>query len=168
MSRSRSRRRWPLVLAIALTLPAACDRPNAEPRCRAVPATILMAESVPSAGLVPCVANLPDGWAVEAFSARDGEGTFSLVHEDGARLQADLRATCVPAEEPIDGRAQRDDVEQRMSTVGAGEVRWTSTFTGGCVVESLTVPDGRSAEKVVAIHGSIGLLPRAELARALE
>jgi hypothetical protein len=32
----------------------------------------------------------------------------------------------------------------------------------------LTVPDGRSAEKVVAIHGSIGLLPRTELARALD
>jgi hypothetical protein len=156
------------VIAIALTLPVACDRPNAEPRCRAVPATVLMAESVPSARLVPCVANLPDGWAVQAFSARDGEGTFSLVHEDGARLQADLRATCIPAEEPIDDRAQRDDVEQRMSTVGAGEVRWTSTFTGGCVVESLTVPDGRSAEKILTIHRSIGLLPRTELARALE
>jgi hypothetical protein len=83
-------------------------------------------------------------------------------------LQADLRAACVPAEEPIDGRAQRDGVEQRMTTVGAGQIRWTSTFTGGCVVEYLTVPDGRSAERVLAIHRSIGLLPRTELARALE
>jgi hypothetical protein len=117
---------------------------------------------------VPCVSSLPDGWAVEAFSARDGEGTFSIVHEDGARLQADLRATCAPAEEPIDGGAQREGVDQRMTTVGAGEVRWTSTFTGGCVVESLTVPDGRSAERILEIHGSIGFVPRAELADALE
>jgi hypothetical protein len=32
----------------------------------------------------------------------------------------------------------------------------------------LTVPDGRSAEKILTIHRSIGLLPRTELARALE
>ncbi len=169
MNRSRlSRRRWPLVLAIALALPVACDRPNAEPRCRPVPATVLMAESVPSARWVPCVSNLPDGWDVEAFSARDGEGSFSLVHEDGAQLRADLRATCVPADEPIDAGEQRDGVEQRMTTVGAGEVRWTSTFTGGCVVESLIVPDGHSTEKALTIHGSIGFLSRAKLARALE
>jgi len=166
--RSRPHRRaWLLVVAVAFALPAACSRPNAEPRCRALPATILMAESVPSAGLVPCVASLPDGWAVEAFSADDEAGTFTLGHEDGAQLRVVLRATCVPADDPFDGEAQTEGVVQRMTEGDDGEVRWTSTFAGGCVVETLTVPRASAADTDSEIHESIGLLPRDELASEL-
>lgn len=164
MSRSRTyRRAWLLVIAVALAQPAACSRPNAEPRCRAVPATVLMAESVPSAGMVPCVASLPDGWAVEAFSADDGAGTFTLVHEDGAQLRVVLRDTCVPAEDPFDAETQYEGVEQRVDGGEDREVRWTSTFTGGCVVETLTVPHAPAEGDALEIHEAIGFLPRGEL-----
>jgi len=164
VSRSRTyRRACLLVIAVGLAQPAACSRPNAEPRCRDVPATVLMAESVPSAGLVPCVAGLPDGWAVEAFSADDGAGTFTLVHEDGAQLRVVLRATCVPADDPLDG-AQNEGVEQRMTGGDDREVRWTSTFTGGCVVETLTVPHAPADDGTLEIHEAIGFLRRGELA----
>jgi hypothetical protein len=169
VSRSRPHRRaWLLVVAVALVQPAACSRPNAEPRCRAVSATVLMAESVPSAGMVPCVAGLPDGWAVRAFSAHDGAGTFTLAHEDGAQLRVDLQATCVPADDPLDGEAQNEGVDQRVSTGADGGVRWTSTFTGGCVVETLTVPHAPAGDGALGIHEAIGFLPREELARELD
>jgi hypothetical protein len=126
-----------------------------------------MAESVPSARLVPCVASLPDGWAVEGFSADDSAGTFTLANEDGAQLRVVLRATCVPADDPFGGEAQHEGVEQRMTEGDDGEIRWTSTFTGGCVVETLTVPRAPAAENDAEIHEAIGLLPRDELARGL-
>jgi hypothetical protein len=126
-----------------------------------------MAESVPSAGMVPCVAGVPDGWAVQAFSANDGAGTFTLAHEDGAQLRVDLKSICVPADDPLGGEAQDEGVEQRMTRADDGGVRWTSTFKGGCVVETLTVPEAPAGDAALGIHEAIGFLPRAELAREL-
>jgi hypothetical protein len=124
-----------------------------------------MAESVSSARLVPCVSTLPDGWAVESFSADDRAGTFSLAHEDGATLRVVLRATCVPADDPFVGAAQPEGLEQRMTRGDDGEVRWTTTFTGGCVVETLSAPRPQAADEDAEIHDAIDFLPRDELAR---
>lgn len=163
----RHRRAWLLAVAVGLVPLAACNRPNEEPRCRDVPATVLMAESVPSAQLVPCVASLPDGWAVGTFSADDNAGTFTLAHEDGAELRVVLRPLCVPADDPVDGDASDDGVMQRTSTGDQGDVRWTSTFSGGCVVETLTFPHAPAEVGNPSIHEAIGLLSRDELAREL-
>lgn len=158
---------WLLAVAISWAPLVACGRPIEEPRCRAVPPTVLMAESVTSARLVPCVANLPDGWAVDAFSADDSTGTFTLAHEDGALLRVVLRASCIPADDPVDGEAPTDGVTQRMSTLDDGDIRWTSIFPGGCVVETLALPSATAAETASAIHQAIDLLTRDELSRQL-
>ena len=165
--RSLSHRRlWLLAVAVGLAPAAACSRPNEEPRCRVVPATVLMAESVPSARLVPCIASLPDGWVVDMFSADDDAGTFTLAHEDGAQLRVVLRPSCVPADDPVDGTPPDDPVMQRTSTID-GDVRRTSTFSGGCVVETLTLAHALDADGNTAIHDAIGFLSRDELAREL-
>ena len=155
-----------LALAVALASSAACSRPNEEPRCRVVPATVLLAESVPSARLVPCIAALPDGWVVDMFSADDDAGTFTLTHEDGAQLRVVLRPSCVPADDPVDGSPPDDGVVQRTSTID-GDVRRTSTFSGGCVVETLTLAHALDADGNTAVHDAIGFLSRDELAREL-
>jgi hypothetical protein len=155
-----------LALAVGLASSAACSRPNEEPRCRAVPATVLLAESVPSARLVPCIAGLPDGWVVDMFSADDDAGTFTLVHEDGAQLRVVLRPACVPADDPVVGDPPNDGVVQRTSTAD-GDVRRTSTFSGGCVVETLTLPHTLDTGGNAAIHEAIGFLSRDELAHEL-
>jgi hypothetical protein len=156
---------WLLESLIGCALLAACARPSEEPRCRPVPPTILMAESVPTARLVPCVADLPDGWAVDAFSADDSTGTFTLAHEDGASLRVALRASCIPADDPVGGEARTDGVTQRMSTLEHGDIRWTSIFPGGCVVETLVLPSATTAESVSVIHQAIDLMTRQELDR---
>jgi hypothetical protein len=46
-----------------------------------------------------------------------------------------------------------------------GEVRWTTTFTGGCVVETLSAPRPQAADEDAEIHDAIDFLPRDELAR---
>ena len=158
---------WLLAVVIGCAPLAACARPSQEPRCRPVPPTVLMAESVPSARLVPCVASLPDGWAVDAFSADDSIGTFTLAHEDGASLRVVLRASCIPADVPVEGEAPNDEVTQRMSTLDDGQIRWTSIFSGGCVVETLVPPSATAAESASAIHQAVDLLTRDELARQL-
>ena len=167
MTRSNLTPAWLLAVVIGCAPLAACARPGEEPRCRPVPPTVLMAESVPSARLVPCVATLPDGWAVDAFSADDSSGTFTLVHEDGASLRVVLRASCFPADAPVEGETPTDGVTQRMSTLDDGDIRWTSIFPGGCVVETLVLPPTIAADTDSAIHQAIDLLTRDELDRQL-
>jgi hypothetical protein len=159
--------RGPRLLAVAVGCAAlaGCARPSEEPRCRAVPPTILVAESVPTARLVPCVSSLPDGWAVDAFRADDEEGTFTLEHEDGPLLRVVLRRNCVIADDPVVGEPPAAGVTQRMSTGGDGSVRWTTTLPGGCVVETLTLPSESELKLDPGIHEAIDLVPREDLER---
>src|SRR5437763_6929250 len=60
------------VAFIPLLSPSYSAQLSTSPRCTANNETILMAQAVPSATLVPCVASLPSGWSLGRVTVRRG------------------------------------------------------------------------------------------------
>jgi hypothetical protein len=82
----------------------------------------LMAQSVPSASLVPCVRSLPVGWSVANVTVNDGRSVLTLDHDragDGA-LVVRLTAACAPA----------GAVEGPSPTAGLRHLQRTESRTG--------------------------------------
>jgi hypothetical protein len=120
----------------------------------------LMAQSVPSASLVPCVESRLPGWTVADVSVNNGRSVITLDHDragSGAvvvRLTAacDLASTVeVPAQEPGTRRAVR---VERLA--GAFSATWYDRFPGGCVtyrLHSTSDPEGRFANEAPSLLG---------------
>jgi tRNA A-37 threonylcarbamoyl transferase component Bud32/membrane-associated phospholipid phosphatase len=101
----------------------------------------LMAQSVPSASLVPCMRGLPAGWSVAGVAVNDGRSVITL-HNDRAGPRAAvarLTAACdttgaaaVPASQPGTHRYTR--VERRTDEFSTTVY---DQFPGGCVTYRL-------------------------------
>jgi hypothetical protein len=107
----------------------------------------LMAQSVPSASLVPCVPSLPAGWrfvdisqgSTRPSAARNGWSIFTLRKYPAGFLVVWLSATCdttgaipQPPDQPGTQRYERPDEG------GSGPAITSFTeFPGGCVTEQL-------------------------------
>jgi hypothetical protein len=142
----RSMRATAVAGALAV-LATSCGRigDNREPWCRPVPATELMAVSVPSASLVPCVHDLPAGWTFDGFQASDTGSTFVLAGppETAARAVVGFLPACpAPEGEAVrtdeDGTGLVEDVRRRSPYAA----RWTYRFDGGCARIDLDLPPG--------------------------
>ncbi|HKE99254.1 MAG TPA: RIO1 family regulatory kinase/ATPase [Actinomycetes bacterium] len=132
----------------------------------------LLAQSVPSASMVPCVRTPTLGWKVASVAANDGRSVIVLDHElaGKAAVVARLTAACDPAgaqELPI-----RSPGTQRYEQVVRTADEFTATFydrfPGGCVtyrLHSTTDTQGRFAQEVPAV---LGYTSRVALAEALD
>jgi hypothetical protein len=152
-----------LVLALV-----ACTPPeNAQPTCRPGPPTVLMAESVPSASLIPCVDALPRGWTWNGFRASESGSTFSLDQQDGdGLLEVEFVATC---DVTGDGRSVTGfpGTTRYRSTEGGGAMTvWLSTFPGGCSRASLTFGAPADRTEIDRIARAISFVPREQLSPA--
>ncbi len=162
--RKRSRPRLGVLLAVtavALGATACTAHENAEPGCRSDSPTILMAESVPAASLIPCVEALPVGWTYHTFEANDTGSTFSLEQPDrGGLLEVQLLSACeaTGASKPIPGFPS---AQQYRSVESAGaRIVWTSTFPGGCSRAELTFPGRPPNAEVTRIYQAISFIQR--------
>jgi hypothetical protein len=150
-----------VVICVAALLGAAgCGtQPNEEPLCRPGSPTTLMAESVPTASLVPCVRELPEGWSFESFSADETSASFSLEQQDGGgSLVVSLVPACpsaTPAAEDV-ARTRTADDEGRTTV-------WTTSFPGGCSIATLTLSEPATVEARRAARGALGTIARADL-----
>jgi hypothetical protein len=150
-----------VVCVIALVGAAACDtQANEEPVCRPGAPTTLMAESVPSASLVPCVREVPEGWSFQAFTADESAASFSLEQQDGGgSLTVSLQSSC-PSPAP-----SSEDVTRAQTTRDDGRTTvWTTTFPGGCSVATLSLSETVTAAARRAARRALGTIARAELA----
>src|SRR4029079_9591211 len=66
------------------------------PNCGKNNLMILMAQSVPSATQVPCIASLPAGWETGTVNVHDGESTFalSLGHRTAVKVTLAAPSDC--------------------------------------------------------------------------
>jgi tRNA A-37 threonylcarbamoyl transferase component Bud32 len=138
-----------------------CDRP--EPLW-------LLAQSVPSASLIPCVRSLP-GWTVAGANARNGRSQFTLNHDRAGnraivvRLTAacDLpEATETPSKLPGVRHYERTE---RLD--GRYTATWYDRFPGGCVthrLDSTTDIEGNFAVEAPLV---LGFATRQQLQQAL-
>lgn len=155
-----------LACALLVTALAACAAPeNAQPMCRSVPPTVLMAESVPSATVVPCVKQLPAGWAFDTFTADETASSFTLQQQSGGgSLDVSFVAACAPPSDAAASAGASPRPTHRSVQDAGATVVWTSTFTGGCAVTTLRFPGPIPAADVAAIRRALGTIPREELA----
>jgi tRNA A-37 threonylcarbamoyl transferase component Bud32 len=133
----------------------------------------LMAQSVPSASLVPCVRSLPVGWSVGNVAVNNGRSVLTLDHDRAgdAALEVRLTAACDPAgavEGPSPVAGMRHLQRTESSAGGAFVATWYDQFPGGCVTSRLhltTDPDGEFAAQAPAV---LGFTTREALRRALD
>jgi tRNA A-37 threonylcarbamoyl transferase component Bud32 len=110
----------------------------------------LLAQSVPSASLVPCLRSLPVGWMVGNVTVNDGRSVLSLDHDRAGPgvLVIRLTATCdtrgtteVNSDQPQVRRYQRIDRQTPRF-----EATRFDRFQGGCVTAQSAVPVANQAE----------------------
>lgn len=148
-------RRTLVFVAIASLATVACDAigEHREPWCRPVPATLLVARSVPDAALVPCVRELPQGWTFSGFAASDAGATFSIVGSTDDDDEVPARADVIFASscEGDGGDAIRSDEDgaeltEEVRRTDPFAARWTYRFDGGCARVQLGLADGADVE----------------------
>ena len=137
----------------------------------------LMAQSVPSASLVPCVPSLPAGWRfvnlpeeTRPSAARNGWSMFTLRKYLVGSLVVRLSTTCDttatiqrPSDQPGAQRYERTD--QGPSGRAA---TWYTVFPDGCVTAQLDWTSAADAGFVTEARSILAFTTRQALQRALE
>jgi hypothetical protein len=165
MNRASSRPMvWVAVATVSFAATACAVQENAQPGCRSGSPTTLMAESVPSASLIPCVEALPAGWTYQTFEANDTGSTFSLEQPDrGGLLEVQLLSACEATGTPKPIRNFPTAQQYRSVEAEGARVVWTSTFPGGCSRVELTFPGPPPNVEVTTIYEAISFISRDDL-----
>jgi len=131
----------------------------------------LMAQSVPSASLVPCVQLMPVGWSVAEVAVNNGRSVVTINHDRAGRAAVVVRltaacdltgATEVTSEQPGARRYLRVD----RNAQGFSATRFY-VFPGGCVTQRLTVPAASGQQLTAETSSAIGFTTREQLRQAL-
>jgi membrane-associated phospholipid phosphatase/tRNA A-37 threonylcarbamoyl transferase component Bud32 len=131
----------------------------------------LMAQSVPSASLIPCVQLMPVGWSVAEVAVNNGRSLITLDHDRGgkAALVVRLTASCdltgateVASEQPGARRYLRVDGDAPRSSA----TRFY-TFPGGCVTQRFSAAALSGLRMSETAASEFGFITRDELRQAL-
>lgn len=124
-------------VVVASTACTARFQDSAAPSCTKIDTMVLMAQSVPTAQLVPCIRALPAGWAFGGMDIRSGRSTFNLDSDRAgvAAVRVTMTEACsgprgteVASDEPATRRYERiDSLMERYSGTRS------YSFSGGCV-----------------------------------
>jgi hypothetical protein len=145
-----------------------------KPSCGTEKVMILMAQSVPSAASVPCVASLPAGWTIGSARISRGEGEFWLDSDQagGHAVEVTLRAeekcdlsgaTEVTSDEPGLRRFERPiqlppDLRAERMYVADGE----------CVTYVFAFDGDTNASSIVVLDAALSFQPRIDLVREVD
>jgi hypothetical protein len=110
------------------------------PECEAeegVATLVLMAQSVPSASLVPCILEYPAGWTYTGTEVRSGRSDIRFDHDRAGFgfLEVTMTESC-PAVETSTIRSDEEGTTRLRSVeqvVGQFRGAWFYVFDGGCV-----------------------------------
>jgi tRNA A-37 threonylcarbamoyl transferase component Bud32 len=149
-----------------LLSPSYTARVTDTPECRPNNAMILVAQAVPSATALPCVAALPAGWSVGEMTVRRGEAGFWLESDQGGdrAVVVTLRpegecsvesASEVPSDEPDMQRFERvGGLPPHLQTTR------TYLFDGGCVTYAYDIEGPDAAALTFDADAALAFLPR--------
>ena len=139
-------RRRALLLAATLAgaaLSGGCGLPQrqAAPLCGlsadGAETLVLLAQAVPTAQRVPCVADYPEGWHFADLEVRSGRGWFTLDNDRAgvSAVRVELTETCAieAFTEIASDEAETARFERVLSVEGAFRSIRAYTFDGGCV-----------------------------------
>jgi membrane-associated phospholipid phosphatase/tRNA A-37 threonylcarbamoyl transferase component Bud32 len=131
----------------------------------------LMAQSVPSASLVPCLQLMPVGWSVAEVAVNNGRSVLTLDHDRAGKraLVVRLTSSCdlagaaeVTSEQPGARRYLRID----RTTPGFSATR-AYAFPGGCITAQISAPAASGQQLTTETSSAIGFTTRQELRQAL-
>jgi tRNA A-37 threonylcarbamoyl transferase component Bud32/membrane-associated phospholipid phosphatase len=132
----------------------------------------LLAQSVPSASLVPCLRSLPAGWSVAQVTVNDGRSVIPLNHDRAGPgvLVLELTAAC-----DIRGATQMQSDQpqvRRYQRIDRLAARFEATrfdrFPGGCVTAQAAVPAANRAEVTSQLATILHYTTRQALQQALD
>ena len=142
---------------------------SGKPDCGTGKLMILMAQSVPSATLVPCVASLPAGWDLGGVHVKRNRATFWLNSDLGGEraVEAQLMrpgacdvsaATPVPSDEV---GTERYEQPERLPP----NLRSTRyyLFPGGCVTYQFSFAEGANPSLMFNVDQALAFQPRSTL-----
>jgi tRNA A-37 threonylcarbamoyl transferase component Bud32/membrane-associated phospholipid phosphatase len=138
-------------------------------RCAPHEPLLLMAQSVPTAALVPCVEILPAGWTLGDAVVGNGRSRFTLISDRGGVLVAELTASCDlagAAELTSERPGTRRYLRVERTAAGVAMTR-AYTFPGGCVTQRLVAPEASRQKLASESSSALGFTTRDELAAAL-
>jgi hypothetical protein len=162
---------WTLNNDVAVKTPLGTPLGVSDVGCSDLEPLWLMAQSVPSASLVPCVRSRLPGWSVADVAANDGRSVLTLDHDRAGRGAVVLRltATCdlagaVEAQSSVPGVRRYQRVERRTGEFGA---TWYDRFPGGCVTYRLHSTDDVDGRFAAELPNLLGFVTRDALRQAL-
>jgi membrane-associated phospholipid phosphatase len=130
---------------------------------------LLMAQSVPTASLVPCIEILPVGWTLGDVVVGNGRSRFTMTSDRGGVLVAELAASC-DLTGAVELASERRDARRYLRTErsAAGVVMTrTYTFPGGCVTQRLATSEASRQQLAGESSFALGFTTRDALAAAL-
>lgn len=131
----------------------------AETRCQEESSIILLAQSVPTAQLVPCLTEGAEGWIITetAYTSEGSEVHLSTGDLAGADWTITLTPTCTPDPEATPRRyADQGDRYEVVGITTTDPASRTETdtewyrFEGGCTMSSVAIPSRFDAERIFA------------------
>jgi PAP2 superfamily len=138
-------------------------------RCAPHEPLLLMAQSVPTASLVPCVEILPAGWTLGDTVVGNGRSRFTLTSDRGGVLVTELTASCDLAgavELTSERPGARRYLRVERNAAGVATTR-AYTFPGGCVTQRLVAPEASRRQLTGESSFALGFTTRDALAAAL-
>jgi hypothetical protein len=138
-------------------------------RCEPHEPLLLMAQSVPTAELVPCVEILPAGWTLGDVLVGNGRSKFTLTSDRGGVLVTELTASCDLAG-AVELTSERPGARRylRIERNAAGVAMTRAyTFPGGCVTQRLVAPEASRQHLASESLFALGFTTRDALAAAL-
>ena len=169
-----SRLRWIVAIAVLITPLAGCSGSATTPDCGdpADRAVILVAQSVPSATLIPCVGTLGAGWTF-AGSTIAKDQTKMWLNSTLAGLNAvevDLTAACDPGDAPIIPPAPDEigaTVYEAPSQLDPFRGTRYIVFDGGCVRYRYAFAAGAAPSLALEADQALSFVARADVAAAV-
>jgi tRNA A-37 threonylcarbamoyl transferase component Bud32/membrane-associated phospholipid phosphatase len=133
----------------------------------------LMAQSVPSASLVPCVQLLPVGWQVTRVTVNNGRSVITVDHDRAGKAAVVVELTAAACD--LAG-AEEVTSEQRgarrywrvYSTAPVFAATRFYDLQGDCITARITVPAASAQRLTTESSSAFGFATRQELRRALE
>jgi hypothetical protein len=158
--------------AVAIGVAGTAFRPavnmgTAAPVCGAGHSMILSAQAVPSAALLPCIAELPSGWTAAGADIRNGRSTFWLDSDQagGRAVTVSLTATCptAGAERIPSDQAGAARFERPLTLRPRFALERIYTFPGGCVTYQFGFVPGAAPVLAIPVDSAVAFEPRSRL-----
>ncbi len=127
----------------------------------------LVAQSVPSASLVPCVSLFGGRWSVDGENYTSHGTTVSMTGHDSADVtwKVAFDESCDTSGMTATGQSNGAALSQSEQTTDTSSTRTQAlVFDGGCVISTVVIPSRFDHDLVVAdVDAALVLVPRSAL-----